>query len=93
MSEVTQGARGSTAGSGSSWIKSSLSFANGNCVEVARLGDGQIGVRDSKDPDGPVLRFAASEWAAFSGGVRDGEFDNVLPALPARGQPAGRACW
>jgi len=33
--------------------KSSLSFANSNCVEVAGLPGGQIHVRDSKDPDGP----------------------------------------
>jgi hypothetical protein len=93
MSDVPQGARGSMAGSGSPWIKSSFSYANGNCVEVARLRDGQIGVRDSKAADGPVLRFTPSGWAAFTGGVRNGEFDSVLPALPARrGWPAGPAC-
>lgn len=58
------------------WIKSSLSFSNGNCVEVASLSDGAIGVRDSKDP-GPVLRFTSDEWTAFLGGVRNGEFDSL----------------
>jgi len=62
-------------GSGSYWIKSSLSFSNGNCVEVASLPDGQIGVRDSKNPEGPVLRFTSGEWQAFLGGARNGEFD------------------
>ena len=57
------------------WVKSSLSFANGDCVEVASLPDGQIGVRDSKDANGPVLRFTAAEWKAFVGGVHGGEFD------------------
>jgi hypothetical protein len=57
------------------WVKSSLSLSNGDCVEVARLPAGQIGVRDSKDVDGPVLRFTPSEWRAFLGGVRNGEFD------------------
>ena len=33
-----------------SWKKSPYSAADGNCVEVARLGDGHIGVRDSKNP-------------------------------------------
>jgi Domain of unknown function (DUF397) len=61
----------------SSWIKSSLSFANGDCVEVASLPDGGIGVRDSKDTAGPVLRFTSSEWTAFIGGVRQGEFDHL----------------
>ena len=60
--------------SGSQWTKSSLSFSNGNCVEVASL-DGQIGVRNSRDRAGSVLRFTPDEWDAFLGGVRNGEFD------------------
>ena len=59
----------------SHWVKSSLSFANGNCVEVAGLTDGEIGVRNSRESDGPVLRFTSDEWHAFLGGVRNGEFD------------------
>ena len=62
-------------GPGPAWIKSSLSAANSNCVEAARLGAGQIGVRDSKDPHGGILRFTPAEWTAFLGGVRNGEFD------------------
>ena len=58
-----------------SWIKSSLSFSNSNCVEVADLPDGGVGVRDSKDPSGPVLRFTLAEWHAFLCGARNGEFD------------------
>jgi Domain of unknown function (DUF397) len=54
-----------------------MSYANGNCVEVASLPDGEIGVRDSKDPGGPVLRFTADEWHAFLGGARKGEFDSI----------------
>jgi hypothetical protein len=61
-------------GSDPRWIKSSKSFSNGNCVEVANLPDGEVGVRDSKDRDGGVLRFTPSEWTAFLGGVRNGEF-------------------
>ena len=57
------------------WVKSSLSFSNGNCVEVAGLPGSQIGVRDSKDVTGPVLRFTPGEWRAFLGGARNGEFD------------------
>jgi Domain of unknown function (DUF397) len=60
----------------SHWIKSSLSFANSNCVEVADLPGGHIGVRDSKDTEGPVLRFTPGEWQAFLGGVQNGEFDD-----------------
>jgi hypothetical protein len=59
------------------WIKSSLSFSNGNCVQIAELPDGQIGIRDSKSPHGPILRFTPDEWAAFTAGVRNGEFENL----------------
>jgi hypothetical protein len=57
------------------WARSSFSFSNGNCVEVAELPGGSIGIRDSRDPGGPVLRFARGEWGAFLGGARRGEFD------------------
>jgi hypothetical protein len=37
------------------WRRSSYSTSNGgNCVELAGVG-GVVGVRDSKDPNGPVL--------------------------------------
>ena len=62
--------------SGSFWVKSSLSFSNGNCVEVASLPEGEIGVRNSRDAQGSVLRFTSDEWHAFLGGVRNGEFDS-----------------
>jgi Domain of unknown function (DUF397) len=63
------------AGTSPVWVKSSLSFSNSNCVEVAELADGGVGVRDSKDPSGPVLRFTPGEWRAFVGGAHAGEFD------------------
>jgi len=66
---------GTQSGSGSNWVKSSLSFSNGNCAEVAELPGGEVGVRHSRDPDGPILRFTSDEWHAFLGGVRNGEFD------------------
>jgi hypothetical protein len=69
---------GPGAVAGLCWVKSSLSYANGDCVEVTRLRGGRVGVRDSKDPGGPVLCFSPSEWAAFLGGVRNGEFTDVL---------------
>ena len=30
-------------------------------------------VRDSKDPDGPNLRFSREEWRAFTNSVKRGE--------------------
>jgi hypothetical protein len=65
------------SGSPQTWFKSSLSAANGSCVEVADLDGGLVGVRDSKDKSGPILRFTPAEWAAFVGGVRKGEFDRT----------------
>ncbi|OFB43220.1 DUF397 domain-containing protein [Frankia sp. B2] len=56
------------------WVKSTYSKDGSACVEVATLPDGGRAVRDSKDPEGPVLRFTASEWSAFIAGARDGEF-------------------
>ncbi len=75
MGRPTSGGRTEGPGSSPRWIKSSLSFSNGNCVEVADLSQGTVGVRDSKDPAGPVLRFTPGEWQAFLGGVHLGEFD------------------
>ena len=57
------------------WRKSSRSGGGNACVEVARLPDGGRAVRDSKHPTGPALRFTPAEWAAFTTGVRNGEFD------------------
>jgi uncharacterized protein DUF397 len=55
------------------WRKSTFSGLNG-CVEIAIL-NGQIGVRDSKDQNGPILLFTRAEWDAFLNGVKSGQFD------------------
>ncbi|MEW2267206.1 DUF397 domain-containing protein [Streptomyces sp. NPDC047853] len=50
------------------WIKSSHSGANGgDCVEVAPGFPGVVPVRDSKNPDGPVLLVGRAAWSAFTG--------------------------
>jgi hypothetical protein len=58
----------------SEWRKSTRSGNQSNCVLV-RHNETTVQVKDSKDPEGPVLTFSRSEWAAFVGGTRDGEFD------------------
>ena len=83
MSSCTAGENPGTPDSGPCWIKSSLSFSNSNCVQVARLPDGQVGVRDSKNPQGPILRFTTDEWRAFLAGARRGEFDSLGKPMSA----------
>lgn len=60
---------------GRMWIKSSLSFATGNCVEVKVNDDGSVTVRNSRHQEGPVITYTAAEWSAFIAGARLGEFD------------------
>lgn len=60
--------------SGAKWFKSSRSSSQKDCVEIAHLDEGMVGVRDSKNPSGPALVFAPSEWDAFTQGVRGGTF-------------------
>jgi Domain of unknown function (DUF397) len=57
------------------WFKAAASAANGSCVEVALLAGGGVAVRDSKDADGPILRYTDAEWRAFLHGAKGGEFD------------------
>ncbi|HEX6524075.1 MAG TPA: DUF397 domain-containing protein [Streptosporangiaceae bacterium] len=60
---------------GIEWRKSRKSGPQGgNCVEVAPLPDGLVAIRHSRHLGGPALLFRPMEWAAFLGGVRDGEF-------------------
>jgi hypothetical protein len=48
-----------------SWVKSSYSAGEGNCVEVATLPE-TIMVRDSKNTAGPALRFSPDAWRRFT---------------------------
>jgi len=59
-------------GSVRTWRRSSRSYGSGNCLEVMAPHGARIDVRDSKNPDGAVLRFASAEWSAFVAGVRSG---------------------
>lgn len=56
------------------FVKSSFS-EGGDCVEVARTE--LIGVRDSHDPNGPVLLFTRSKWVAFADGMLTGVFNRI----------------
>jgi hypothetical protein len=63
------------------WRTSSYSGGNGGqCVQVAAVTSRQTGstarctVRDSKNPDGPVLAFTTRQWREFAAAVKAGTF-------------------
>ena len=63
---------------GARWRKSGRSSAQGNCVELARLAGSEVAIRNSRHPAGPALVFTGAELDAFLGGVKDGDFDDLL---------------
>lgn len=56
------------------WFKSTRSAGNGACVEIAVL-QSAVAVRDSKDPNGPILSFETGSWRLFIADVSTGTFD------------------
>ncbi|MER5555450.1 DUF397 domain-containing protein [Streptomyces sp. NPDC002793] len=55
------------------WRKSSYSNQDGGaCVEVSDDFAAIVPVRDSKNPHGPALTFAADHWSSFVSAVKDG---------------------
>lgn len=57
------------------WFKSTMSSANGGCLEVAHLNDGRVAVRDTEDPGNAPFVLSAFVWDCFLDGARKGEFD------------------
>jgi hypothetical protein len=60
------------------WLKSHHSNSQGACVEMAKLPDGQIAVRNSRHPEGPALIYTRAEIEALIRGVHDGDFDHLI---------------
>ena len=60
------------------WIKAAASMDSGNCVQMRRNAD-MVEIRDSKDPNGPILRFTGAEFAAWLDGATRGEFTHLQP--------------
>ena len=57
------------------WRKASF-CASGECVEVAQR-DSVIILRDSVQPHGSMLHYAAREWRSFVRNIKTGEFDDL----------------
>jgi hypothetical protein len=64
---------GGADGAGSGWRKSSCSYGTGDCVQIAAPDAVCIAVRDSKNPQGAILRFTPAGWRDFVASVRLGE--------------------
>lgn len=62
------------------WFTSSYSSNGGQCIEVAAnlvASRGVVPVRDSKNPNGPVLDLPTDAFASFVTGVKAGTFGAV----------------
>ena len=62
------------------WRKANRSIGNGACVEVAKVGPDQMGVRDSKRPEAGHLAVATDVFRGFTQAIKGGSFD--LPRQP-----------
>lgn len=58
------------------WRKSSFSGADA-CLELAKSQQGDVLMRNSKDPAGSIVRLTEAEMHAFVAGVKAGEFDDL----------------
>ena len=63
------------------WQKSWHSNPNRECVELASLPTGEIAMRNSRFPAGPILLYTQAEITAFLAGAKDGEFDHLTGGL------------
>ncbi|WP_330181382.1 DUF397 domain-containing protein [Nocardia sp. NBC_01503] len=59
------------------WRKSTFSNPSGNCVELAKLANGEVAMRNSRDPEGSVLVYTRPEIECFLLGAKSGEFDDL----------------
>lgn len=66
MEEINQAAM--------TWRKSTRSNGSGDCVEVADDPSGKVGLRDSKDPSGPILTVEPATWLFFIDAVKRSRF-------------------
>ncbi|MDA8371486.1 MAG: DUF397 domain-containing protein [Nocardiopsaceae bacterium] len=68
-------AAASAEGGGPIWHKSSYSNSPPECVEVTRLSDASVLVRDSGRPNGTVLCLSGRAWREFIAAVSRGDLE------------------
>ena len=57
--------------------RTALSCNGGACVQVA-ANENSIFIGNSRRPSGPVLEYTPDEWHEFVGGIKKGDFDDLL---------------
>ena len=58
------------------WYKSTFSQGSTGCVETAPLPHGRtVAIRDSKDPNGPILQYSTGSWRVFVRKTKLGHYD------------------
>lgn len=63
------------------WRKSSYSGSGSECVEVDTPPPFEsVFIRDSKDPNGPILIFSGPEWVGFLDALRSDRLTRVCLA-------------
>ncbi|WUV81443.1 DUF397 domain-containing protein [Streptomyces sp. NBC_01476] len=72
------------------WERPWSGTSGGQCVEMKRLADGRVAVRQSTDPAGPALIYTPEEMGAFVTGVKNGLADHMTEHQPAGTRPADR---
>lgn len=60
------------------WHKPWSGSNNGNCVEVKKLGEGRVALRQSADPDGPALICTTAAIAELVRAAKAGAVDFLV---------------
>jgi hypothetical protein len=60
------------------WEKPWSGPNGGQCVEMKRLADGRVALRQSTDPAGPALIYTTDEISAFIEGAKAGLADHLV---------------
>ncbi|WP_051325848.1 DUF397 domain-containing protein [Glycomyces tenuis] len=57
------------------WERTTREDGTPAALEIGYADNGLVALRMAEEPDGDILIYTPTEWEAFVGGVKDGEFD------------------